>query len=327
MFGAGMADKMSESERVLVAPDGLYTTRLLGSRIMSAQSTHARAACQEKRDRLKGIVARLGESATAPQIREEAYRVGFGAVNTYMLVVVRNELFPDRPKRGGGKRPGGIATTMGATSCPKCESYQTLAVSKYVRKDGMVRRRHDCRACGHEFRTVSASNVQLRPRSVDRIAALEATEKNCACCKRVLPVACFGARPSRIDDPASGTRSLYRSHCKDCSNEKRAAHQLKTVLGAFGLSVADHEAMLTRQGGGCAICGSAEPGINNKGEKARRVFCIDHCHKTGRVRGLLCNRCNLGIGNFDDDVSRLEAAANYLRDSVRLPGGEEVTYG
>src|SRR5712691_2142373 len=62
----------------------------------------------------------------------------------------------------------------------------------------------------------------------------------------------------------------------------------------FGFSRDDYEALLARQGGVCAICG-------NKPERPKRRLCIDHCHLTNEVRSLLCNKCNVGLGMFDDD--------------------------
>jgi hypothetical protein len=74
----------------------------------------------------------------------------------------------------------------------------------------------------------------------------------------------------------------------------------------YGLSEGDFFALLEKQGDACAICGSAEwPGKH-------RVPHVDHCHETGKVRGLLCSNCNHGLGKFRDDPDRLRAAARYL---------------
>ena len=66
---------------------------------------------------------------------------------------------------------------------------------------------------------------------------------------------------------------------------------------------------MARQGGGCAICGL----------KSRHRLVVDHCHVCDRVRGLLCHGCNLGLGNYCDDVRRLQAAIAYLQRSRRQP--------
>lgn len=76
----------------------------------------------------------------------------------------------------------------------------------------------------------------------------------------------------------------------------------------FGLSQADHDALLEAQGGVCAICGGPPRG---RGEKLGR-FSVDHCHLTGRVRGLLCQRCNSAIGLLNDDAELVRRAVAYL---------------
>jgi len=70
----------------------------------------------------------------------------------------------------------------------------------------------------------------------------------------------------------------------------------------YGLVRDTYLELLSEQGGACRIC---------KKTSSKRL-CVDHCHKTGVVRGLLCRRCNLAIGLFDDDIALLEAAQEYL---------------
>jgi hypothetical protein len=74
----------------------------------------------------------------------------------------------------------------------------------------------------------------------------------------------------------------------------------------YGLSLADYRALQKRQGNACAIC-----------RKVTRVLCIDHCHVTGRVRGLLCRRCNSALGFYADDQRLLRAALAYLQATTR----------
>src|SRR5216684_1746352 len=70
----------------------------------------------------------------------------------------------------------------------------------------------------------------------------------------------------------------------------------------YGLTAQDLERMLIEQDGACAICTQTP---------ARRL-CIDHCHATQRVRGLLCDNCNIALGLLDDDPDRLRAALAYV---------------
>lgn len=87
-------------------------------------------------------------------------------------------------------------------------------------------------------------------------------------------------------------------------NENSRSFQRKTgyhLKRAYGLSREAYEAMVESQGGRCAIC-----------EITPEKLAVDHDHKTGRIRGLLCRSCNLSIGHFRDSPKALMAAAIYL---------------
>jgi hypothetical protein len=88
----------------------------------------------------------------------------------------------------------------------------------------------------------------------------------------------------------------YRSTRKE---QFREGHLRRT----FGITQADYEALLERQGGGCAIC-SKPPG--------KIALHVDHDHMTGEVRGLLCVGCNNALGQFHDDPALLDRAIGYL---------------
>lgn len=79
----------------------------------------------------------------------------------------------------------------------------------------------------------------------------------------------------------------------------------------YGLSVDEYNAMVEEQQNRCAIC-------QTEGVK----LAVDHCHETGRVRGLLCRGCNSGIGQLGDDMPRVFRAYDYLRRSVVSVGDE-----
>jgi hypothetical protein len=75
----------------------------------------------------------------------------------------------------------------------------------------------------------------------------------------------------------------------------------------FGITVEQFNEMLTAQNGVCAICGTAE--IE---QRTGRRLSVDHCHASGRIRALLCIRCNPGLGSFKDSPELLRAAADYI---------------
>lgn len=81
-------------------------------------------------------------------------------------------------------------------------------------------------------------------------------------------------------------------------------------LKKYGITPEDYDAMYVRQEGKCAIC--RQPETNKlKGSTAR--LSVDHNHQTGKIRGLLCNLCNTGLGKFKDSCKLLKAAALYVR--------------
>lgn len=98
-------------------------------------------------------------------------------------------------------------------------------------------------------------------------------------------------------------------------NGRRHPHTKRNgrLKAAFGITLEDYDRMLASQNGCCAICGIAEMHVNHP--RARRNFYVDHDHKTGKVRGLLCQNCNFGIGHFRDSSELLRTAAAYLDNS------------
>lgn len=263
-----------------------------------------------KRNRLRSIVEKLGPTASSADIRQEAYRVGFGVVSSSMLVHVRNELWPDRPRRAGRRSASYDATAMhlpesvdGLPRCPSCDSTE-LRVRQVARLgDGMARRGRVCKSCGERWQSIEP--VERTQMHVRRRKAMLATQKQCSTCRRTLPVAAFSKKANDVH--------LYRSSCRECLNQKRADLYLKRLLNGYCWSLDQYLALFDRQHGRCAICG--ENGFDGLGRSIRpcRFLCIDHSHVTGRIRGLLCDKCNLGIGNFNDDPQRLHRAAMYLR--------------
>lgn len=92
------------------------------------------------------------------------------------------------------------------------------------------------------------------------------------------------------------------------SPEKRRSESRGKKLRTYGLRQADFASMLTRQGNACAICCMPCPVFAS--------LCVDHCHITGKVRGLLCRRCNTALGMFGDSQVLVERASQYLAGAL-----------
>lgn len=78
----------------------------------------------------------------------------------------------------------------------------------------------------------------------------------------------------------------------------------------YGISLKEYEEKLEKQNNGCAICGNLDP----KGRGRYRKFAVDHCHRTGKVRALLCHSCNGALGMVNDDVTILGRMIDYLKE-------------
>ena len=95
----------------------------------------------------------------------------------------------------------------------------------------------------------------------------------------------------------------WRNNNKEYNTARQRQYQLKSK---YGITEDDYTVLLTEQDGKCAIC------MTDKPTGKWKVFAVDHCHNTGKVRGLLCNECNRGIGLLKDSPELLQAAKDYL---------------
>lgn len=93
------------------------------------------------------------------------------------------------------------------------------------------------------------------------------------------------------------------------SNENKG--HAYTILHRFKLKAETYYSMLDQQNHLCAICKKPETQIKRKTNKIK-MLSVDHCHTTGKVRGLLCHACNIALGSFKDSKENLKEAINYL---------------
>jgi len=128
--------------------------------------------------------------------------------------------------------------------------------------------------------------------------------KKCTACKKALDVKDFGSHAN-----SNGIR-YYRSKCRRYSVKYQRAHSSTEkakqrrrryeAKRSYGITPDEFDLLFERAKNSCEICGGKDR------------LSIDHCHTLGAVRGVLCRRCNLGLGAFDDDPTRLLSASSYL---------------
>lgn len=147
--------------------------------------------------------------------------------------------------------------------------------------------------------------------------------KKCCTCKKGKPLSDFHA------DSTSKDKKAHR--CKECAcfwsrfhharrmkeepeykKQKRAAY----IKNQHGISLQEYENRVAQQKYACAICGVK---LSTDGHNTH----LDHCHKTGNLRAILCTNCNRGLGHFQDSPDLLEIAAKYLRAHNRTDDPEK----
>lgn len=126
----------------------------------------------------------------------------------------------------------------------------------------------------------------------------------------------------KTTDRKSGRKTI----CKECIKKDPLTDKRKAVMREYGkqyhlktkynLTLEDYNAKLIEQHHKCAICG-----IDEKETPKGKLF-VDHCHSTNKIRGLLCNNCNTGIGFLKDSITTLSKAITYLDKYKEMKQGE-----
>lgn len=149
--------------------------------------------------------------------------------------------------------------------------------------------------------------------------------KKCTSCKVVKPT-------SEFQDNKDGRLGKY-SKCSGCEAERYKEERDKRLAKAkasyhknperarnrglkkrYGITLTEFDSLLASQGHKCAMCGTSEPG-------GMGTFHVDHCHRTGKIRALLCTKCNVGLGALGDDPAR---ASEMLYRYASLVSQEQV---
>jgi hypothetical protein len=114
-------------------------------------------------------------------------------------------------------------------------------------------------------------------------------------------------QPKLSSEERKARRREQRKAWYAANKAKHAANTRRGKLRKqYGITPEQYDDMLQAQGHRCAICRTDAPG-------GRGFWHVDHCHGTGRVRGILCHGCNTGLGNFRDNPVSLAYAIEYLK--------------
>jgi len=129
------------------------------------------------------------------------------------------------------------------------------------------------------------------------------TTRKCNSCNEVLLVSEFHIKK----DIKNNKHYRFNSPCKICAHVNRdvSYHKAYQRKRNYNLTTEEYELKLIEQNHCCDIC-------NIHRDDYSKDFAVDHCHQTGKIRSLLCNNCNSGLGFFKDSLSIIQKAISYL---------------
>jgi hypothetical protein len=115
-----------------------------------------------------------------------------------------------------------------------------------------------------------------------------------------------------------GTPEYNRARMKAFNERHPLADKSYKLKAKYGLTLEQYHEMVKAQDNLCAICQQPEMVADHR-TGIPRALAVDHCHKTGKVRGLLCTHCNKGLGHFNDNVTNMARAIEYLTLNHEAP--------
>lgn len=179
--------------------------------------------------------------------------------------------------------------------CKKCGETKDLLADFESAKRSREGRMPVCKTCRAEYR----SFLKARPK-------VQVISKVCTVCHSTKEISAFtnqSQSPDGKSPQCKSCRALVRQQVDPAKNRERFLNW------KYGIGDAEYQRMLEKQAGVCAIC--ARPQLTH-----RKYLDIDHCHSTGKVRGLLCSNCNRGLGYLQDDPTRILRLAQYALRSL-----------
>lgn len=126
--------------------------------------------------------------------------------------------------------------------------------------------------------------------------------------RNTLASSCKSCNAKLTGSYRKANRAKVNAYNKSKYPENKNAIKNWKLQDKYGISLLDRENILVQQNKCCAICRIPEANLT-------KSLAVDHCHKTLKVRGLLCDKCNVGIGYFNDNIELLEKAKLYLEST------------
>ena len=179
--------------------------------------------------------------------------------------------------------------------CTKCNTLKDVLY--FYKRPEHNSYRSVCNSCSKGY----MRSTKVRVEEANQL--IKENLKRCSKCLDIKHIDSFG-----IDN---FTKFKLTSWCKSCIKDKTQRTQKKDSLQQkYKLSLDDYKNLIISQNGKCKICNQVLDLQNPKSVH------VDHCHTTLTVRGILCRHCNMGLGFFQDNITFLSEAINYLKQST-----------
>lgn len=205
---------------------------------------------------------------------------------------------------------------MSTKICSKCKEEKNIEKSFHFQNKKKNIRASWCKSCSYELK-LNKYKKKEEAGLLSRISTITAKElkehdlKRCPTCKLVKSLEEFYT--------SKNSNGGYASHCKECSrylNKKITPNQRKkyytrskervrnyNLIKRYGITLEEYNIILKKQNNVCAVCG---------GKDKKKSLAVDHNHKTGEVRGLLCGRCNPALGFIQESPKLVKQLLKYL---------------
>lgn len=204
-------------------------------------------------------------------------------------------------------------------TCPKCQEEKCQETDFYRRKTGYESTCRECRqSARYDQRLERRKRLGFVTKALTTRESREFLKKGLKYCP-----GCAIVKPT---DEFYRNKDKFAPHCKECCktlrNERNSRPEVKEARRReylsnrdkrkcqklqrnYGITLEQYDEKLIQQNGQCSICGLTP-------EKNGKALAVDHDHKTGKVRDLLCNNCNVAVGFLKEDISLCEKIRDYL---------------
>lgn len=162
-------------------------------------------------------------------------------------------------------------------------------------------KKYECRSCKNEYAALYREKNSVLIKEKYRLYNIKTRERRQEWIKK-----------DRIENPEKYIKYAKKGYVKNSEEMS-----IRKIIRKYKTTLEHYKYLLERSENKCEICGEKETRKTGKSPRTTRLS-LDHCHILNKVRGLLCHTCNVGIGNFKDNINIMKKAINYLESHQHI---------